>query len=150
MAGRPKGSKNATTKLAEKIKDEMRTTKRKKRVVPPKGIIPLTAQYRILIDPMCYTLERKLGKDEIKEDEIVSIEEDEEVVLVDATKDEDKWTKEGYFSLSTVGLSHLIDNAVHDSTARKYSGKKVQLDAYLQTFKTEYSGMKSLIVGAMK
>jgi len=147
---RTKGSTNKTTQTKRQIQEASKNKARRTRVVKPKAIVEINENYRILLDPTNYVLQRKLAIGEVAKADPVELEDDEEIQVIEEVPDADKWTLGGYFTPNTNGIVHLIDCCVHDMLTRKLENKRMTLPKYLSQFKQEYADMKKIIYSEMK
>lgn len=139
--GRKPGSINKVTATKHAIQDEMKTKKvRKPRVFVAKGYVSLNDNYRIRLDSNNYILERKLQAGELP---ITEQDEDSEEVVVA----EPGWTLNGYFSINSLGLAHLLDCVCTEMQTRKFAGKTVKFEKFSAELKADREEMKKIILG---
>lgn len=148
---RPKGSVNKATQTKRNIQSEMRNKPpRKKRTVAPRGIIPLTESYRILLDNSNYILQRKFEKDEKPPEEgLIELVDDEEVEVVDTTPGAERWGDPKYYTLNSIGLADLMDKVAHYTSAKKFTGKTVTFAEYANDFRANRQELVKLIKEAL-
>ena len=144
MRGRKLGSLNKTTELKREIQTRATTTTvRKSRVVTPKGYISLNDNYRIRMDLSNYILERKLLVGETVNAE--QTEEPEDGIIA-----EPGWVLNGYFSVNSLGLAHMLDCLCNEMLIRKFAGKTVKFEKFCAEVKLQYEELKKLILSATK
>lgn len=158
MAGRPKGSKNTSTKVKEDFKNkgmqEIKSkTAPKPRVVIPCGIVTIDSNFRYKLDPHCFILQRKFKPGEKPEgdqdeDGLVELIDDQEVVIADQTseKDKDKWGNNKYFSKTKDGLLNMLNHIVHYYVDEKLTKKTVSIKQYIDMIKQYESELCALIM----
>lgn len=142
---RTKGSKNASTKVRDQVRqkgmDEIKNkTEPKPRVVIPCGIVNIDSNFRYKLDPLCYVLQRKYKpgeKEDVDPNEetgLVELIDDVEVVVTDQTseKDKDKWGNNKYFTKSKLGIRHMLDHIVHYYVDEKLTKKTVTIKEYIK------------------
>lgn len=156
--GRKAGSKNGTTKMKESIqKQGMQELKTKtaslprERIIIPRGIVTIDSNFRYLLDPACYILQRKFKPGEKKVEELDNTEliDDEEVEVVDKTtdKDKDKWGDNKYFSLSYSGLKHMREHVVIYYINERFANKRISSQEHIDELKKTNEEIK-LLIGA--
>jgi hypothetical protein len=155
---RTKGSKNASTKIREQVRqkgiEEIKNkAETKPRVVIPCGIVTIDSNFRYKLDPNCFVLQRKYKPGEKveqdpNEDGVVELIDDEEVLVTDQTteKDKDRWGNNKYFSKSKSGLLHMLEHIVHYYTDEKLLKKTVPIGEYISTIKNYESELYSIIM----
>ena len=153
---RTKGSKNGSTKMKESIqKQGMAELKNKTanvpkvRIIVPRGIAVIDSNFRYLIDPLCYILQRKIKPgenitDSIDTDELI---DDEEVEVIDKTteKDKDKWGYNKYFNNSYSGLKNMREHVVTYYIYERFSNKRISSQEHIDELKKVNEEIKILI-----
>lgn len=142
---RTKGSKNASTKVRDQVRQKgMEEIKNKAepkpRVVIPCGIVKIDSNFRYKLDPNCYVLQRKYKAEETPnnndDDEagIIELIDDQEVVVADQTseKDKDKWGDNKYFSKNKLGIRHMLDHIIHYYVDENLTKKTVTIKEYIK------------------
>jgi len=141
---RTSGSLNKVTTTKRAIQEVMKTKPPKKqRVYVAKGYVTLNDNYRIRLEPNNYILERKL---QVGEAPITEQDDDSEEVVVA----EPGWTLNGYFSINSLGLAHLLDCMCVEMQSRKFAGKTVKFDKFASELKADREEIKKLILTAIK
>ena len=144
MRGRKVGSLNKVTTVKHAIQDEMKNKKVKKtRVYVPNGYVSLNDNYRIRLDSNNYILERKL---QMGESPVTEPSEDLEEVVVA----EPGWTLNGYFSINSIGLAHLLDCMCAEMQVKKFAGKTVKFDKFSSELKADREEIKKIVLGITK
>lgn len=142
---RTKGSKNASTKIREQVRQKGMTEIKNKaepkpKVIIPCGIVTIDSNFRYKLDQNCYILQRKYKaneKPEVDPDDeggIVELIDDVEVVVADQTseKDKDKWGDNKYFSKNKLGIRHMLDHIVHYYVDENLTRKTVPIKEYIR------------------
>jgi hypothetical protein len=144
MRGRKLGSLNKVTENKRAIQAKTKTSiTRKPRATNPKGYISLNDNYRIRLDLSNYILERKLLIGEN-----ANVEQSEEPE--DGIVAEPGWVLNGYFSVNSLGLAHMLDCLCNEMLIRKLAGKTIKFEKFCAELKLEYEELKKLISSATK